>query len=577
MDALLILIDIARRPGGRPRATSASTSARAVATPLRLERPAGRRRSPVPDRDLDAREPPDAVSRAPELAGRPALLGGGGSRGPARDGPRRRAAPDPPGVRRGRRGPPADRRPRRVRQGRDLGADGRYALHAHQDPAAPTSSSSVDARRSSTASSATRRRRVARSGSTTASCSTSRIEQVLLGERPDADAWPPRLPRQPGAALHASEAASSNTTTWRAACPARSRSKASSRSASGRRRSISRSIGSLPCEEPLGVAREVDRRDRGPVVRAEDPAPAVHEREALERHASRRTACSRRAPPSRRAAAHAIAWADRRGQPDRLEHEVRPAVARRLRIAATVARRVGRVREDRVRSRPSSPGERELGRVRVHRDDPPRAREHRAHHARQPDAAEPDDGDGRGRRHRGGLDHRADARRHAAADQRRHLAAGRRRASARPPSPARPASSPSSRSRGRRGPASRPRRVSRRRAVGLRVAERRRAEHSHWRPRWHSRQARHGRVPAQRDRRRPTTHGVACRARRPPRSRRRPRGPARSGRAAAQSPSRTWRSEWQTPDAVIRTRTSPARGSSRRSVSIPGRRRPPPR
>src|SRR3954470_2176384 len=40
-------------------------------------------------------------------------------------------------------------------------------------------------------------------------------------------------------------------------------------------------------------------------------------------------------------------------------------------------------------------------------------------------------------------------------------------------------------------------------------------------------------------------------------------GPSRS-----HSPSRTWRSEWQTPAATIRTRTSPARGAARPSVSI---------
>ena len=44
-----------------------------------------------------------------------------------------------------------------------------------------------------------------------------------------------------------------------------------------------------------------------------------------------------------------------------------------------------------------------------------------AHHARQPDAAEADHRDGRARRHLGGLDHGAHARRHAAADQRRDL------------------------------------------------------------------------------------------------------------------------------------------------------------
>ena len=47
-----------------------------------------------------------------------------------------------------------------------------------------------------------------------------------------------------------------------------------------------------------------------------------------------------------------------------------------------------------------------------------------------------------------------------------------------------------------------------------------------------------------------------------------PSCPRTIGPGRSQSPSRTWRSEWQTPDAVIRTRTSPGRGSSSRSVSI---------
>ena len=49
-----------------------------------------------------------------------------------------------------------------------------------------------------------------------------------------------------------------------------------------------------------------------------------------------------------------------------------------------------------------------------------------------------------------------------------------------------------------------------------------------------------------------------------------PSWPRTIGPGRSQSPSRTWRSEWQTPDAVIRTRTSPGRGSSSRSVSIGG-------
>ena len=47
-----------------------------------------------------------------------------------------------------------------------------------------------------------------------------------------------------------------------------------------------------------------------------------------------------------------------------------------------------------------------------------------------------------------------------------------------------------------------------------------------------------------------------------------PSWPIAIGVGRGHSPSRTWRSEWHTPDARIRTRTSPARGSARRSVSI---------
>ena len=69
---------------------------------------------------------------------------------------------------------------------------------------------------------------------------------------------PPPGARQRAAAAHLAQIApthaqhrrepldQSNTTTWRAATPARRRSNASSRSASGSRRSMSRSTGSLP-------------------------------------------------------------------------------------------------------------------------------------------------------------------------------------------------------------------------------------------------------------------------------------------------------------------------------------------
>ena len=56
-----------------------------------------------------------------------------------------------------------------------------------------------------------------------------------------------------------------------------------------------------------------------------------------------------------------------------------------------------------------------------------------------------------------------------------------------------------------------------------------------------------------------------------------PSWPIAIGVGRGHSPSRTWRSEWQTPDARIRTRTSPARGSASSTVSttvgLPPRRR----
>ena len=126
----------------------------------------------------------------------------------------------------------------------------------------------------------------------------------------------------------------------------------------------------------------------------------------------------------------------------------------------------------------------------------------------------------------------------------------------------------SSRSRDRRGPAIRP--AGMRRVVPSAWAWRRdgEPEQSHWRPRWHSRQRRHGAYQV-RATGRPMTPGSSpgpTASTMPA-----PSWPITMGPGRFQWPSRTWRSEWQTPADVIRTRTSPGCGSSRRSVSIAGR------
>jgi Pyridoxamine 5'-phosphate oxidase len=77
---------------------------------------------------------------------------------------------------------------------RDFEADGRYALHAHQDPAVPHEFL-LRGRGSIVADPATRARAAA-SWPFTPDDSYPlvelSIEHALIGERPDADAWPPR-------------------------------------------------------------------------------------------------------------------------------------------------------------------------------------------------------------------------------------------------------------------------------------------------------------------------------------------------------------------------------------------------
>ena len=261
-----------------------------------------------------------------------------------------------------------------------------------------------------------------------------------------------------------------------------------------------RSIGSRPCEEPLRVAREVERGDRRPVVGPDDPAAAVDEREALEPDGLARTGVmptSTAVPPGGSAA---IACSIVTGSPIASNTKSGPPSPAASRIPSTVAAGFGRVGLDPVR-RPERAREVDLRPARVHRDDPARAREHGAHDARQADAAEADDRDGRARGHVGGLD-------------------ARPRRPSTPPQPMSAATSGGTPSgigttavaghdlrrghrpdrAGRRAPASRP--AATRRVVPSACAWRIDGEpvHSHWRPRWHSRQRRHGAYQRQRDR-----------------------------------------------------------------------------
>ena len=143
-----------------------------------------------------------------------------------------------------------------------------------------------------------------------------------------------------------------------------------------------------PVEVERRVAREVDRRVGEAVVRAEDPPAAVDERVDRERGARPRTASSRRGRPSRRAAGLDREF-DGRDPADGLEDEVRAAVGqvaqRRDRLGRVRRRRGGRPWRRPSARRRASPSTRSMATI---RDG---AGEDRAHHARQPDAAEPDD------------------------------------------------------------------------------------------------------------------------------------------------------------------------------------------
>ena len=350
--------------------------------------------------------------------------------------------------------------------------------------------------------------------------------------------------------------AQSKTTTWRSPSPARSRSKAPSRSSRPIRRSIRRSTGQPAGEMERGVAREVDRRVGEPVVRAEDPPAAVDERVDRERRPrlERRHPDEDRGPAERQAS---IASSTVAGRPIASNTKSGPPSVR-SRSASIVAARSS-VGEQAV-GRAERPRHVELGRDPVDRHDPRGAGQHGAHHARQPDAAEPDDRDARAGRHRGGLEHGPDPGRHAAADERRDRRidavgegdGGRLGDDGRAGHRADPAvRQDRPRRRGRSGP-------WRRRASGGGTTG------SPGRP-----TAGRRRTPG----RRRTGRATTARPAGPTDSDRTP-GPTASttpapswpiaiGVGRGQSPSRTWRSEWQTPDARILTRTSPARGSAR--------------
>ncbi len=87
---------------------------------------------------------------------------------------------------------------------RELAADGRYALHAHQDPAAPHEF--LVRGRATVVTDPRQRARAAESWPFTPDGDYTLfalgIEHALFGERGDADAWPPRYAswRAPGAA-----------------------------------------------------------------------------------------------------------------------------------------------------------------------------------------------------------------------------------------------------------------------------------------------------------------------------------------------------------------------------------------
>jgi hypothetical protein len=163
----------------------------------------------------------------------------------------------------------------------------------------------------------------------------------------------------------------------------------------------------------LRVAREVHGRVGEAVVRAEDPPAAVDERVDLERrtHADRGHADDHRRPADRHRGDGQV---DRFGAADRLEHEVGSAVGE----VAQSLERIGWIAGEDRGGGPDRSGRLELGGDAVDGDDRSGLGQRRAHHAGQPDTAQPDHRDGAARRHLRGLGDRPHARRDAAADER---------------------------------------------------------------------------------------------------------------------------------------------------------------
>ncbi len=255
-----------------------------------------------------------------------------------------------------------------------------------------------------------------------------------------------------------------------------------------------------------------------------------------------------------------MARLDRPRQADRLDHVLR-GTARGL--ADGLIRGLGIRRQHTCRgAQLRCPLE--LLRDPIHGHDPRRPREHGAHHRREAHAAEADHDHGGASRDRGGLGHRADAGRDAAADECRDLRGDavrhRDRRRGRHDDPLAERGDPAigqdllSIATAERRPAVR-QAVAERGAVAAQplpaapaLSHRR---HGAYHVRATSRPTSGDRTPG------PSASTMPA-----------PSWPSTTGPCRSHSPSRTWRSEWQTPEASIRTRISPARGSSSSRSSI---------
>ena len=332
MDALLILFAII---ADRWPCSASSPSTFGVGHARRL-RP--RRHVPRADRRAGGsrdRPRPGPTSRPPSPtsppgAGRSSSARGRGVGAP-RHGPGRPPAADPPDVRGDRRGPPAHRRARRAPPRRATSpADGRYALHAHQDPGKPDEFQVRGRAR------VVERRRLPRPGRRRTG--TSRwptedlvvelgIEHALLGERPDADAWPP-VYRSWHAAPRGLTLLEHHDLARRLPGP---------QAVEGVLEVVERQV---PVDEP--VDGQLARPGTPPRSAGSRPPRRPTRSWTRGSAARRRRTGTPRTPPTSPnrvsptstavppGGSAAIACAIGRREPDRLEHEVRPAVARRL-------------------------------------------------------------------------------------------------------------------------------------------------------------------------------------------------------------------------------------------------------